>query len=31
MVPEAFERGGKGLGLLTALGCLMAAIFSVLE
>jgi len=31
MMPEAFEHGGKLVGLLTTLGFLMAAILSVLE
>jgi ZIP family zinc transporter len=31
MMPEAFEHGGKIVGLLTTLGFLMAAILSVLE
>ena len=31
MMPEAFQRGGKLVGLLTALGFLMGAILSVLE
>jgi hypothetical protein len=31
VMPEAFQRGGKGLGLLTAPDWLMAAILSVLE
>ena len=31
MMPEAFEHGGKVVGLLTTLGFLMAAILSVLE
>jgi ZIP family zinc transporter len=31
MMPEAFEFGGKTVGLLTTLGFLMAAIFAVLE
>ena len=29
MMPEAFEHGGKVVGLLTTLGFLMAAILSV--
>ena len=31
MMPEAFEHGGKIVGLLTTLGFLMAAVLSVLE
>ena len=31
MMPEAFEHGGKIVGLLTTLGFLMAAMLSVLE
>jgi zinc transporter, ZIP family len=31
MMPEAFEHGGKVVGLLTTLGFLMAAIFAALE
>jgi zinc transporter, ZIP family len=31
MMPEAFEFGGKAVGLLTTLGFLMAAILAVLE
>ena len=31
MMPEAFEFGGKAVGLLTTLGFLMAAIFAVLD
>jgi zinc transporter, ZIP family len=31
MMPEAFEHGGKIVGLLTALGFLTAAIFAILE
>jgi ZIP family zinc transporter len=31
MMPEAFEHGGKLVGLLTTLGFLMAAVLSVLE
>jgi ZIP family zinc transporter len=31
MMPEAFEHGGKTVGLFTALGFLMAAILSVVE
>lgn len=31
MMPEAFEHGGKTVGLFTALGFLLAAVLSVLE
>lgn len=31
MMPEAFEHGGKIVGLLTALGFLTAAVFAILE
>ncbi len=31
MMPEAFEHGGKVVGLLTTLGFLLAAILSLLE
>ena len=31
MMPEAFKHGGKIVGLLTALGFLMAAVLAVLE
>jgi ZIP family zinc transporter len=31
MMPEAFEHGGKVVGLLTVLGFLMAAILAVME
>jgi ZIP family zinc transporter len=31
MMPEAFEHGGKVVGLLTVLGFLMAAILAVAE